>query len=57
MSKIWQKNLSEQCYHDDAREKLEEANIIKTEKVGQQKFRAFVSIKSISVFQKNIQCF
>ena len=32
--------------------KLEEANIIKTEKVGQQKFRAFVSIKSISVFQK-----
>ena len=21
MSKIWQKNLSEQCYHDDAREK------------------------------------
>lgn len=37
--------------------KLEEANIIKTEKVGQQKFRAFVSIKSILVFQKNIQCF
>lgn len=42
---------SEQCYHDDAREKLEEANIIK-QKSRTTKFRAFVSIKSISVFQK-----
>lgn len=32
--------------------KLEEANIIKTEKVGQQKISSLVSIKSILVFQK-----